>query len=303
MKPIVYIDRQSGTEETEQVYCGSVLRFLYGKGLLNKFFGSPLLYLLSRFPFFSVVIGWWQSLRITKSKILPFIHRYHVDAAEFLKPPQEFSSFNDFFIRELKPQARPLAHGQDVAIIPADGRYLFFPNIQAADGFVVKGEKFDLGALLQNKELASRYVRGTMVMARLCPTDYHRFHFPCECIPSESKTINGWLYSVNPIAIKQNIEIFTRNKRTLCILDSEIFGKILYLEIGATGVGAIHETYLPYQLQPKGAEKGYFSFGGSSLILLFEPDRIVLDKDLVDASRKRMEIKCLMGQSMGQAKS
>lgn len=299
MEPIYYIDRHTRQLRQEQVYGAKALRFFYGNGWLSKFCGTPLSTVVSKLPFLSSFYGWLQKLPRSKKKVLPFIKTYDVDASEFLAPPDSFSSFNDFFIRRLKPQARPIAPGTNTAIIPADGRYFFYQHIDRTDGFVVKGKKFDLGTLLQNQELAQKYAQGAMVMARLCPSDYHRFHFPVDCIPEKTKEINGWLYSVNPAAIKKNVNIFTENKRTLCILDTQTFGQVLFLEIGATFVGSIHQTYQPFQKAAKGDEKGYFSFGGSSLIILFLPGSIRLDGDLVQASAGGLEIKCLMGQSMG----
>ena len=138
-------------------------------------------------------------------------------------------------------------------------------------------------------------------MARLCPTDYHRFHFPFSCHASSVKVINGFLYSVNPLALSKNIEIFTENTRVISTLTSEIFGEVIFIEVGATNVGSIHQTYREGTVQ-KGEEKGYFSFGGSSLILLFEEGRIVFDQDLIEAGKTGVEIKCLMGQPMGENK-
>lgn len=297
MDPIVYIDRTTGKEEVEKVFGGKALHFLYGNGWRSRLFGKPLTHLVSKIPFFSAVYGYCQKSRCSKAKIQPFIEAYGVDPAEFEEKVESFDSFNDFFTRKLKPEARPIAPGDHVAVIPADGRYLFYPNIEMADGFVVKGQKFTLGSLLENEELAAQYSHGTMVMARLCPSDYHRFHFPCTCVPGESYFINGWLFSVNPIAIKQDIHIFTQNKRAICELHTKNFGKVLYIEIGATNVGSIHETYTPFLPYPKGAEKGYFSFGASSLILLFQPGTLTLDPDLV--RHPHTEIRCLMGQSLG----
>lgn len=299
MISIRYWDRQLGEEKLEKVYCGDFLQFLYGNGFWSDFFGKPLLYVLSRFPFVSSIIGFWKSLPITKGAIAPFIKEYQVDTAEFEKNVEDFTSFNDFFIRELKKEVRPIASDPHTAVIPADGRYLFFPNIQKADGFLVKGQKFNLADFLKNEELASRYENGTMVMARLCPADYHRFHFPCDGIPSATSYINGWLYSVNPSATRQNIRIFTQNKRTVCTLQTKEFGDVVYVEIGATAVGSIHQTYQSNCFQSKGSEKGFFSFGGSSIILLFEPNRITLAPDLLELSKKGLEIKCLMGQVLG----
>ncbi len=298
MDPITYIERTTGKEEVEKVYKASALGFVYGNGFWSRSLGTFFQRLISKPLFFSSLYGALQKRGSSKKKIRPFIKAFNVDPTEFAEPIDSFSSFNDFFIRKLKPEARPLAGGEETAIMPADARYLFYPNIEQADGFVVKGQKFELSTLLDDKNLASQYSQGTMVIARLCPSDYHRFHFPCDCIPGETKLINGWLYSVNPAAIKKNIHIFSQNKRTLCELETKKFGKVLFMEIGATSVGSIHQTYTPCIPYPKGAEKGYFSFGASSLILLFQPGAIALDQDLT--SHPHREIRCLMGQSLGK---
>jgi phosphatidylserine decarboxylase len=299
MEAITYIDRITGNIEVEKVYSQAALNFLYGPSFLSKLIGTPLMYLLSGVPLFSSFVGYYHQLPSSKKKIAPFIKNFNVDASEFRDPIESFQSFNDFFIRKLKPESRPLAANINVAIIPADGRYLFIPHIQQSEGFVVKGQKFDLESLLNNKQLADEYAEGTMVIARLCPSDYHRFHFPCDCIPEATQFINGWLFSVNPIAVRKNIHIFTQNKRSFCKLKTQAFGDVLFIEIGATTVGSIHSTYTPFQSYLKGDEKGYFSFGASSLILLFPPGSIQLDPELLAHPYK--EIKCLMGQSMGHS--
>lgn len=300
MEKIHYFDRVTGKECEELVYGAKGLRLLYGDGLFARLIGTPLAYLLAGIPFFSAFYGYLQSHPSSRKKVAPFIKEFGVDVSEFADDPATFRSFNDFFIRRLKRSARPIAADPHTAIIPADARYLFYQRIDQADGFVVKGEKFDLATLLDDQALAEKYSKGSMAIARLCPTDYHRFHFPCDCVPGETKYINGWLYSVNPMAIKKDIEIFTQNKRTLCTLESPLFGNVLFLEIGATFVGAIHQTYTPNKFYPKGAEKGYFSFGASSLIVLFPSDSIKFDADLVAASKRHVEIRCLLGQSMGK---
>lgn len=299
MDPIVYINRETGQKEIEKVYGEKAIKLLYGKDIISRIFGAPLLYVISRIPFFSSLYGLWQKLPCTVRKIKSFIKAFHIDTSEFQDSVSSFRSFNDFFVRKLKPEARPIAGlgNENVATMPADGRYRFFPKINEADGFAVKGQKFDLNALLEDKELAAKYAKGSMVMARLCPSDYHRYHFPCDCVPGPTRVINGWLYSVNPVAIKRNINIFTQNKRTICQLDTKSFGKVLFIEVGATNVGSINQTYEPNQFYPKGAEKGYFAFGASALIMLFEPGKIAFDADL--DSSQHIEIKCLMGQSLG----
>jgi phosphatidylserine decarboxylase len=294
MEPVIVVDRVTGKRFQEKVFGASALEFLYG-----TWYGKIIAHLISRTALVSVLYGFWQNLFITKKNIEPFIKEYRMDATEFRHPVNEFRSFNDFFIRKLKLTARPIASGKNTAVMPADGRYFFFQSISEVDGFAVKGQKFNLATFLQNEEQSLRYANGTMIIARLCPTDYHRFHFPMDCVPGMPKLINGYLYSVNPLAIKQNIHIFSMNKRVVTELDSPEFGKVLYIEIGATNVGTINQTFeanFPYQ---KGDEKGYFSFGGSSLIILFEPNKIQLDADLTKQSQ--YEIFCKMGTSLGTA--
>lgn len=301
MSEIIYIERTTGQKQTEKVYQEWALRLLYGSSWLTTLLSPWLLVFISRCSWFSRWYGFMQKRPSSARKILPFIKKFHVDASEFLDPVSSFRSFNDFFIRKLKLAARPIDPDPHTAVIPADGRYYFYSNIADASGFIVKGQKFDLEKLLGHPLLADEFKDGSMVLARLCPSDYHRFHFPCECLPGPTELINGWLYSVNPIAIKKNIQIFTENKRTLCVLETPLFGRVLFLEIGATNVGSIRETYILNQRHSKGAEKGYFEFGGSALIVLFAKGAIEFDPDLLSATKEGFEIRCLMGQSMGRS--
>lgn len=302
MSEIVYRDRESGEQKKEKVYGKFFLEAVYGTSLLSKFFSLIALPLISNIPFFSKLYGKRQKSLKSRGKVRPFIENFHVDTQEFTESPESFQSFNDFFIRKLKPEVRPLAPGDEVAVLPADGRYLVYPDISAVEGFYVKEKKFDLHRLIQDEFLFELYKRGSMVIARLCPTDYHRFHFPCACLPSKAKLINGPLYSVNPIALREHISILNENKRMLTQLETQRFGKILYIEVGATFVGSIKQTYQPQTPQVKGGEKGYFEFGGSCLILLFQPNKILFDQDLVDASLEFVETKAKFGSSLGRCR-
>ncbi len=291
---IFYRDRRTQEIREEQVYYGKMLHFLYG-----SFFGRGLCLLITRFALFSYLFGWWQRRSFSRRKIAPFIKKFAVDPTEFALAIEEYPSFDAFFTRKLKKEARPLVQGEEVAIIPADGRYLVYPHVDSCDGFVVKGKKFSLTTLVQNRELARRYEKGGMVIARLCPTDYHRFHFPCSGIPGTPRLINGPLHSVSPIAIRKNLALLVENKRVLTEYETEA-GQIVMIEIGATNVGSIHQTFTPGRSYAKGEEKGYFSFGGSSMILLFEPGQLIFDEDLVVNSQTHHETLCLFGQSLGR---
>lgn len=294
MEKIYYIDRQSGTRCTEEVYGESAVRLLYGKGFRSKSIGRLILHFFAKRRFFSSFYGWLQKLPLSKKKIIPFIERFAIDSTEFLEPVSSFKSFNDFFIRKLKPESRVIATSP--AVIPADGRYRFYPKIGKKDGFSVKEKPFCLETVLQSTELAARFDGGSLVIARLCPTDCHRFYFPIDCTPSKAEFINGKLYSVNPIAVKNKPWIWGENMRMRTILNSELFGVVAFMEVGATNVASIIQTYKPGTKQQKGDEKGYFSFGGSALLIFFEPGACTFDDDLLGHS---LEIRCQIGQSMG----
>lgn len=262
MHDIYVIQRTTKQKEKEKIYGRRYIEFLYEPNRFCRRLAKILLPLFCKYPFFSRLYGKLQRRPRSKRKILPFIKDYQVDSSEFLKPVEEFRSFNDFFIRKLKPSARPIEDGEDTAILPTDGRFLVFENIHKSEGIFVKGKKFSLETLLGNATLAHKYLQGSMLIARLAPVDYHRFHFPVDCTPSQAALINGYLYSVNPIALRKNIEILTENKRMITHLTTHHFGTVLFIEVGATYVGSIHQTFTPERNYAKGEEKGYFSCGG-----------------------------------------
>jgi len=140
-----------------------------------------------------------------------------------------------------------------------------------------------------------------MVISRLCPVDYHRFHFPFAGIPSEPRLIKGPLFSVSPIALRRNIHYLVQNKRMLTELESSVFGSVACFEVGATNVGTIVHTFVSGRPVAKGEEKGLFKFGGSCVITLFQPGRIRFDQDLVEQSRACLETYARMGDRLGVA--
>lgn len=292
MDSIRYFNRHTGETETEQVYGESSLRWVYGNPL-----GKLSLHALVKRHAFSKWYGWRMSKPGSASRIAPFIERYGLDPADFADSPSSFRSFNEFFHRKLRPAARPIADSP--IVFPADGRHLGFADISAIDSFFVKGQTFDLPALLGDVALAEKFAKGSLVLSRLCPVDYHRFHFPAAGIPTEAKTIPGPLFSVSPIALAQNLSYLWTNERTLTHLETQDFGKILILEIGATCVGSINQTYIPGKPVGKGQEKGYFAFGGSSTITVFEPGKVNLSADLLEHSAKQTELYARIGSAMG----
>ncbi|KXU35936.1 phosphatidylserine decarboxylase [Cephaloticoccus primus] len=292
--PIRFFNRYTQALETEQVFGEKWLRFAYGNPL-----GRAGVWLLARRKLFSAYYGWKMNKRRSQLRVLPFITEYDMDVEEFAKSAFDYRSFNEFFYRALKPECRPIAAGEGVAVLPADGRHLAFPDVDAADGFYVKGAKFALAELLGDADLASEFAGGAMLISRLCPVDYHRFHFPVSGQPAAARLINGWLYSVSPIALRRRIRYLVENKRMLTLIETAAFGRVAMLEVGATNVGSIRQTYVEERTVTKGEEKGLFAFGGSCVITLFQRNRITFAPDLVEQSAACTETYAHMGDVLG----
>jgi phosphatidylserine decarboxylase len=295
-EPIRYYDRYDRTTKTEKVYGERWLRFAYDNPV-----GRLAVWLFIRRRFFSWYYGWRMKRAGSDLLIFKFIADYDVDATEFAKSAFDYKTFNEFFHRALKPERRPIAQGGGLAVMPADGRHLAFPDVGRAQGFYVKGSKFDLEDLFGDPELAARFAGGSMLISRLCPSDYHRFHFPVSGIPSEATLIRGSLYSVSPIALRRNILYLVRNKRFVTLIEAPEFGTVAMIEVGATNVGSILEDFQAGHAVVKGEEKGMFSFGGSCVITLFTEGRIIFDADIVAHSAQFTETYARMGDRLGMA--
>ena len=295
IEEIKFRNRETGCIETEKVY---------GENWLSLIYGSPLgilpLWIAIQRAWFSKWYGRKMDSRKSKNKILPFISNYNLDKKEFLNDPSIFQSFNEFFSRELKEDARPIDQSNESIVFPADGRHLGIQDISKVERIFVKGQKFDLSSLFQSKQLAKVYQEGSMVISRLCPVDYHRFHFPVSGFATEPKLINGSLFSVNPIALRKNIGIFWQNKRYLSFIRDSAVGNVAFFLVGATCVGSVNITSPLPTLVKKGEELGYFRFGGSSVLTLFEKGAVKLSTDLLDSTASGIELYAKMGQALGE---
>jgi phosphatidylserine decarboxylase len=300
-QPIQYFDRYSGTTKIERIYGERWLRLAYDNPI-GRFF----VWLLVRRAVFSVYYGLKMKTRASALRIIPFIATYEIDVDEFAKSPFDYKTFNEFFCRALKAEARPIAPGERVAVFPADGRHLAFADVDAASGFYVKGAKFALADLLgerrqpaERRVLSGKFAGGAMLISRLAPVDYHRFHFPVDGVPGPSRLLRGSLYSVSPVALRRNLRYLVENKHQLTLIESPIFGTVAMVEVGATNVGSIQEHFLPDRPVKKGDEKGFFSFGGSCIVTLFERGRIDFDADILAQSARQVEIYAKMGDRLG----
>jgi len=296
VEPIRYFNRHSDSLETEEVYGEGFLRWTYGHPL-----GAIALGAFVKRPFFSAWYGRRMSTPESAARVKPFIARYGLDPSEFADPPESYRSFNEFFYRKLKPASRPVDPDESSVVFPADGRHLGFDRASSIEGVFVKGQKFDLPALLGDAGLAAKYADGALILSRLCPVDYHRFHFPADGIPGETRLLDGPLFSVSPIALRKHLSYLWTNKRTITPLETQRFGTVLLLEIGATCVGTIRQPFRPGIPVAKGDEKGYFAFGGSSTLTLFEPGAVKLEDDLAENSSRQLELYARVGERMARS--
>lgn len=296
IEPIRYYDRYTRTVKTERVFGEKWLRYAY-ENPSGRFF----VWLLARRKFFSKWYGHKMNKRESALRVLPFIAKYGIDVDEFAKSAFDFKTFNEFFYRALKPGARPITPGDTVAVFPADGRHLAFQDIELAAGFYVKGTKFSFEELLGDAAAAQQFAGGAMLISRLCPVDYHRFHFPVGGVPGEPRRIDGWLYSVSPVALRRRLRYLVENKREVTLIQTRAFGMVAMIEVGATNVGSIQQSFVPGRVVAKGDEKGLFAFGGSCVITVFARGRIRFDLDLLAQSSNQLETYAKMGDRLGGA--
>ena len=291
--PIEFYNRHTGKLEVESVYGDSFLRWAYGNPL-----GRLTVEVAFKRLWFSRWYGWRMDRAASQSKVQPFIQKYVVEVADFADPVASFRTFNEFFYRKLKPAARPIADGAQLAVFPADGRHFAIQDINATDQFYIKGQRFDLEKFLGDVALGKEFAGGSVMISRLCPVDYHRYHFPVSGEASETKVLDGSLRSVSPLALRRRLAILWENRRSRTIVESATFGRVVVMEVGATCVGGMHCTFKPGSVE-KGTDKGYFSFGGSCVTTVYKKGAIQFDDDLNTHAANGHEVYAKMGERCG----
>lgn len=269
-----------------------MLRFLYhtvfGRICL-KFFSSR---------FLSKICGLFLDSRFSKFLISGFIRKNKININEYYH--ENFKCFNDCFSRKIRENCRVIDEESSHLISPCDGLLSAY-TIQ--DGLVipVKQSEYSIFSLLQDEELAAKYQNGICLVFRLCVSHYHRYCY----LDSGSKGLNhfisGKLHTVRPIAL-ENRPVFVENSREYTVLDTKHFGNVLQMEVGALLVGKIKNHHEEYCFT-KGEEKGMFLYGGSTIILLFEPNTISISDSFFEMTKKGKEIEVKMGEQIGERKS
>lgn len=282
-----YMDRNGNVieQETKQ---DSVLKLLYrkkwGRMLLKPFLS----------PGVSGFVGAILDSRITTPLIMPFVKANQIDMTEY--KPKFYSSYNDFFSREIKPEARPVDADVRTLITPADGKLSVYP-IKEDLQVTIKDTSYTVAQLLKNRKAARRYQGGWLIVVRLTVDNYHRYCYAAEGLKGKNHFIKGVLHTVNPVA-NDYVPIYKENCREYCCIRTEQFGDIIQMEVGAMMVGRICNYHSVKKVQ-KGEEKGKFEFGGSTVVLILPKDRVVIDEDLLQNTKEGYETLVKMGERIG----
>ncbi|ROW07599.1 hypothetical protein VPNG_06786 [Cytospora leucostoma] len=302
---ILVQDRMTGqiSEEKMSVYVRLGIRLLY-KGLKsNNMENKRIRKLLKSL---SIKQGKKYDDPASASEIRGFIDFHKLDMSEVLKSVEEFKNFNEFFYRALKPGARPCSapDNPNIIVSPADCRSVVFNRVDDATNVWIKGREFSVKRLLGDAypEDAARYENGgALGIFRLAPQDYHRFHIPVDGIMRKPKLIEGEYYTVNPMAIRSALDVYGENVRVIVPIDSPTHGRVMVICVGAMMVGSTVITRQEDEEVKRAEELGYFKFGGSTIVLLFEEGKMVFDDDIVDNSNGALETLVRVGMSVGHS--
>ncbi len=268
-----------------------MLEFLYQTAL-----GRCILKLLTR-PGLSKAAGRFMDSRLSKPIIPRFIRSNGIKMSDYLE--EDYSCFNDFFCRRIRPELRPIDMNENHLIAPCDGLLSAYP-IQDSLVIPVKGSRYSIPDLLQDTSLASKYENGTCLVFRLCVHHYHRYIYGSSGVKGKNIFIPGVLHTVRPVALRE-VPVFKENSREYTVIHSQNFGDMVQMEVGAMLVGKI-DNYHPEKEVHRGEEKGRFLYGGSTIILLLEPNTAEVNEEYFQATEQGMETEIKMGQMIGMKK-
>ena len=318
---LLVFDRESGVTVREAIpaYIKAAMRLMYRSR------GGRMIGQLQR------VKRTLRSLTISQGKkmdspasakgIPVFIATHRLNLTEIEKPVADYKTFNEFFSRRLKPGVRQCeAEGDErVAVSPADCRLTVWESFEESKQVWVKGRNFTLanvlGAADSDGSLCAQLTGGSFLIARLAPQDYHRWHWPVSGQPGRRFPISGEFNTVNPLAVRKDVDVYTENKRVICPVRTAEFGLVVLVAIGATMVGSIN--FVSCKCGKEGGcsdgacvegqqvrrfdEHGWFAFGGSTVLVIFQPGAVAFDEDLKRNSAAGLETLIKVGRRVGVA--
>lgn len=241
--------------------------------------------------------GWLLDRRVSKIAVGPFVRSKGVRLEDYEKT--DYCSYNDFFTRVIKGDRRPVDMRPSALIAPCDSKLTVY-DIDENARFTVKGTQYTMESLTRSGKLAERYAGGQLLLFRLTVDDYHHYCYVDDGEKSECHYIDGVFHTVNPAACEQ-YPVYKENSRCISFLKSRNFGVLMMIEVGALMVGKIVNLEDGKAQVNRGQEKGYFAFGGSTVILCLKKGRAVIDEDILANSREGYETKVLQGMKIGRA--
>lgn len=296
---IVYFNRSTENRETELVYGDDAIRFMYGNKLGQLM--APILASKT----VSQLYGAYQDLSISGNKVPPFVEKFGIDLSMYKagsipaeKKENSYKNFNEFFIREFEYNQRSFEGDQNTMPAFCEARYFGYEEVNDDVSIPVKGKLLNSNDLLGNSKWSPTFADGPLLIARLCPVDYHRYHYPLDGQTLDSFQIEGQYHSVNPVALAAKPEIFIVNERRASILETKNFGKLAYIEVGAAMVGKIVQSHDESKPHKQGDEKGYFLFGGSTVILLGEKGKWKPSADILQHTNEGIETYLHLGEAV-----
>ena len=280
----MYYNRKTKTIENPEESGQKTLELLY-----NSLGGRVFLQTIAARPWFSDLLANYHKSTWSHKDIVPFIQKHDIKVCPNCAN-KHYKTFNDFFIRKKKVNVDLT---KNVLVSPADSKMRFF---QISDDLriKIKGTTYSIADILGSEVDAQAFKNGTCIVFRLSVDDYHRYHYIDNGRLLGTYKINGELHTVRPIA--EQYGVYARNTRVINMFETENFGKVAQIEVGALLVGKIVNHFHPFF--KKGEEKGYFEYGGSTIVMLFNKD-IKFDDDIIQMNNLGVETKVCAGERIG----
>lgn len=260
------------------------LSFLY-----NTAVGRILLTPIVKGKFISSFIGFIMDRSISKIMIKPFVKHHNINMSEYEE--KKYSCFNDFFIRKIKKAKRPITRNKNAFVAPCDSKLTCY-KISDDLLFKIKNSTYSVDSIIQNKDISNLFNNGYVLVFRLSPEDYHHYVFCDDGAIINNYKIAGKYHTVNPI-VYDKFKVFKENTRECTLIESKNFGSLIYVEVGALLVGKINNIKRQGRFK-KGEEKGYFMYGGSTVVVMIQKSKVKIDDDILKNSENGYEtyVKC-----------
>ena len=287
---MIYISRERNSKDNIITESSRALNFFY-----NTFVGRVLLKIVTC-RFVSNLIGAYMNSKLSKKRINKFVEKNDINTFEY--EAKNYKSYNDFFTRKVIEYKRPINASKEVLISPGDSKVLAY-TINEDLTLKIKDSYYSIDSLVE-ENIMDEYKNGLALVFRLSTDNYHRYCYIDRGKKSRNYSIKGVFHTVQPISLK-HYNFFKTNSREWCILNTKHFGKVIEVEVGALGVGRIKNNHEEYEFI-KGEEKGYFEFGGSTIVLLLKKNTVELDQDIIENSKEGIETIVKYGERIGKSK-